>query len=175
MHRAGDSAGLFYLSRAVQRFLHVQQRRIIMFILNPTMAQRDVPHIKHISRTRKYPQLTFAWSRRCPLKRLIGLFYVSVPHEEENAEKPKRRCRLGLDLYRRNYTAMADLQISPFSAAPPPHPPAPSLPPTHQHPPLCLDAAQDSRLRPCRYRGLDQRADVSSDCKKRSALIQPDF
>lgn len=36
---------------------------------------------------------------------------------------------------------------------------------------LCLDAAPDSKLRPGRYRGLDQRADVSSNCKEGA----PDF
>lgn len=61
---------------------------------------------------------------------LIGIFYVLVLHGE-NAEKPREHAakmgRQGLDRYCCNYTAMADLQISPFRAGP-----------------FCLDAAQAS-------------------------------
>lgn len=119
MRQAGASEGLFYLCRAAQHFLHVQLKRIILFIFNLRTLQRDVRHIKHFFRTRKHPQPTFAPSRRCPLNTLMGVFYVLVPREEENAEEPG----LGFDLYCRNYSAMADLQISPFSAAQAANPP----------------------------------------------------
>lgn len=86
----------------------------------------------------------------------------------QSAEEPRDGAGCGLDLYCRNYAAVADLQISPFSAAQPTSPP-----------PFCLDAAaQDSKLQPDRYGGLDQPSACGRQlpaAKSVSALIQMEF
>lgn len=85
--RLETQRGQFYLCRAAHRFLHVQRKRITLFISNPRMTQRDVRPRKHITRT-SWPLLG---SRRRPWNSLISVFYVFVPCEEEKTQRNRVR------------------------------------------------------------------------------------
>lgn len=133
MRRAGASEGLFYLCRAAQHFL-LATKTDYSAHLQPEDATKGCPAHKALPQNQETSTADLCSELKVSIKHFNRCVLCFGAARGRKRRGTGRRHRLGLDLYCRNYLAMADLQISPFSAAQAANPP-----------PFCSDAARDSK------------------------------